>query len=71
MTALSARCFLKNNKRKVCLLGFLFLLITICYFGEIYIFDSEKDMLNIMASTRQRLICHFSVKENARLSLCL
>lgn len=48
MTALSARCFLKNNKRKVCLLGFLFLLITICYFGEIYIFDSEKDMLNIM-----------------------
>ena len=30
-----------------------------------------KDMLNIMASTRQRLICHFSVKENARLSLCL
>lgn len=55
MTSISARCYLKNNKRKVILLAFLFMITIMCYFGEIYISDSEQDLLYVVGNTSENI----------------
>ena len=53
MTSISARCFLKNNKKQICVLGFLFMITAMCYFGQIFIADGEADFLFILEKSYQ------------------